>query len=163
MKTTKRTPLSTRASLLARFRGDKQGTAGVEFAIILPVLVAALILMVDIGQAVAAKYSVERKMRLAVEGVLRYGDDPTKVLAFANASGKDAFANNAGVTDNTATLTIGSYRICRKSGSEYVFSMSQTPTCPNPETWYDIDANGSVTGIFGKTMDLSTSVQLLAE
>lgn len=145
----------------SRFGRDGRGVAAVEFAVIAPVLAFALIAMVDIGEAVYTKYDVERKMRLAIEGVVRYGDDPVKVLAFANASGASAFKSRDNVTENKSGVVIKSYYVCRDI--EKTYTSVDLVTCPNYETWYNIGVTGSVDTLFGKTFDLQSSTQMLVE
>ena len=101
-----------------RFSKDGLGVAAVEFALVAPILAFSLIAMVDIGEAVYVKYDVERKLRLTIEGVLRYGDDPAKVLQFANASGASAFDPRKRIGHHHQSLLRLSghpenFRICR--------------------------------------------------
>lgn len=154
-----RTYISQKSTL---FHRDNKGIAAVEFAVIAPILALGLILMVDIGEAVFVKFNVERKIRLAIEGVIRYGNDPEKVLAFANASGSSAFKDNNDVSENSSALTIEPYYICRGSQVSQFVTLDKA-NCPNYETWYDIKATGSVDTLFGKTFDLNTAVNLLAD
>lgn len=159
---------SAMASIQANARRllrDDRGIAAAEFAVFVPVMAGALLLMVDIGQGVYAKYDAERKTRLAIEGILRYGDDATKVLAFANASGNEAFPDSPDAPENTTTVTLDDYKVCRSSsGSTTKFAAGESPTCPNYETWYDVTVAGSITtGVFGKTYDFSTSVDVFSE
>lgn len=147
-----------------RFRRDTDGASATELAILVPIFAFALLLMVDVGQAVAAKFDVERKMRLAIEGVLRYGDDTTKVMAFANASGNAAFSGQTAAPTNDAALSIQPYYVCRDSSeSAIIFAVTDGTVCPGHETWYQINATASVTSMFGKTFDLSTSANILAD
>ena len=145
----------------SRFGRDTRGVAAVEFAVIAPILAFALIAMVDIGEAVYTKYNIERKMRLTIEGVVRYGDDPAKVLAFANASGASAFKSKDYVSENTSGVVIKSYYVCRDI--EKTFDSIDQITCPNYETWYNIGVTGSVDTLFGKTFDMQSTTQLLVE
>ena len=148
----------------SRFRRDTDGASATEFAILVPIFAFALLLMVDVGQAVAAKFDVERKMRLAIEGVLRYGDDTTKVMAFANASGNAAFPGQTAAPTNDAVLSIQPYYVCRDSSENpIVYAVTDGTVCPGHETWYQINATASVTSMFGKTFDLSTSANMLAD
>ena len=145
----------------SRFGRDERGVAAVEFAVIAPILAFAMIAMVDIGEAVYTKYDIERKMRLTIEGVVRYGDDPEKVLAFANASGATAFKSKDNVAENKSGVAIKSYYVCRDI--EKTYDTLDEITCPNYETWYNIGVTGSVNTLFGKTFDLQSTTQLLVE
>jgi Flp pilus assembly pilin Flp len=147
-----------------RFGNDRKGAAGLEFGLFVPVLALAFVLTIDIAQAVSAKYDTERKMRLAIEGILRYGDDTTKVVAFANGSGNSAFSSSPNPPENASTLTIDPYSVCRSvDGTVLYFTSLQTPTCTNYENWHKITTAGSVTGIFGKTFEFGSTVDIFSE
>ncbi len=140
------------------FYADKNGLAAVELAVLFPLLAFSFILMVDLAQAVTGRYDTERKMRLAIEGILRYGDDVVKVETFANA-----FAGSIEDPSRGGTLTIGPYKVCRSDNAAVIYKDSEVPECPNPESWYNIAVNNSVTGMFGTELDISTSTDLFSE
>ena len=146
------------ANCVRHFVSNKDGVAAVEMAVLFPLLAMAFILMVDVAQAVTHRYDTERKMRLAIEGVLRYGDDMPKVAVFANG-----FSGSVNDPSRGGTLTVGPYKVCRSTSDTEVFEVDETPTCPNPESWYKIAVENSVNGMFGSTFDISTSTDLFSE
>lgn len=149
---------------LGRYRRDRRGAAAIELALLLPFMAVAFMAMVDLGDAINAKYDIERKMRLAIEGVERYGTDTNAVVAFANADGNAAFSGQNNAPVSNATLTVTPFYICRMSdGTVTEFTSSSTATCPDYESWYSIGASSTVTGIYGKTYNLSTSADLLVD
>ncbi len=54
-----------------RRRGSSSGTAGVEFAIIAPVLILAVLSTADIGLAIHETFEVDQAMRNGAEAALR--------------------------------------------------------------------------------------------
>lgn len=147
-----------------RLRDDCKGIAAVEFGLLVPVLALAFVLMIDIAQGIAAKYDTERKMRLAIEGIIRYGDDITKVEAFANKSGNEAFPSSPNAPVNNSTLVVDPYYICRNiDGTFATFTPTQSPSCTNYETWYELTTAGTVTGMFGKTFNIGATVHIFSE
>ncbi|TCD15467.1 TadE/TadG family type IV pilus assembly protein [Oricola cellulosilytica] len=147
-----------------RLRDDRNGIAAVEFGLLVPVLALAFVLMLDIAQGIAAKYDTERKMRLAIEGIIRYGDDTAKVQAFANNSGNEAFPSSPDAPVNNSTLVVDPYYICRNvDGTFATFAPSESPSCTNYETWYELTTAGTVTGMFGKTFNIGATVHIFSE
>lgn len=145
------------------FSLENRGAAAIELALVVPFMAAGFMAMVDVGEAIKTKYGVEQKMRLAIEGVQRYGENTTQVIAFANADGNAAFSGQNNAPTNTSTVTITPYYLCRASdGTTAKYSASANATCPDYETWYSISASGSSTGIFGKDYNITTTVDLMA-
>lgn len=151
--------------LVGALARERRGAAAVEMALILPFLAGAFMAMVDVGEAINAKYQVEQKVRLAIEGVQRYGDDTDKVTAFANTDGSSAFSGANDASVNEATVSVTAYYVCRAADgttAEYDASANASAYCPDYETWFRIAATGSSEGIFGRSYDINTSIDLLA-
>lgn len=150
--------------LSVSFRSDRSGAAAIELGILLPFITAALISMVDVGNAVYMKYDVERKMRLAIEGIERHGIDSDSVVAFANADGNAAFNGQNDVATNPATLSLSMSYLCRADDlTATSYDAIDDVQCLDYETWYTITVTRSYTGMFGKSFDLSTTADVMVD
>lgn len=147
---------------LADFSAAKSGAAAIEFAIIVPVLAGALLLMIDFALAVQMKFDVARKQRMAIEGVLRYGDDKDAVMNFANVDGRAAFNMEAKVANaSTPTLAIKRFFTCRSIVG--VVNYDSSPLCLKPEVWFELKTSATYTGSLGKKIDLSSKTSIMVK
>lgn len=149
--------------LLDRFRRNSKGAAAIEFALVAPLLVGAFLLMGDFATALNAQDATARKARRAIEGVLRYGNDKDKVVAFANANGAAAFTNAPTPATSNVTLLVEKFYVCPDAVIPIMVPLLESVTCPNPETWYKITTASSTVGMFGKTYNVSTKVDILVD
>lgn len=135
--------------------------AATEFAVISPIFVVVLLGVAGIGGAVSSQFSVERKVRLAVEGVIRFGWDDVKIVNFANADGARAFGQTS--QSDGITLGVTKYRVCRGSGLLQEILMTESAPCAKPEMWVKITAAKSVSGPFGSSLNLKSRADVMAE
>lgn len=147
--------------LINRFARDHRGVAATEFAVISPIFIIVLFGVAGIGGAITSQFSVERKVRLAVEGVIRYGWDDAKIRAFANASGASAFG--LATQGDGVALDVSRYRICRATEPLIEVPAINTPPCLKPELWVKIIATKSVAGPFNTRLNLRSSADVMAE
>ncbi len=157
------------ASLLSRFVRNESGVAATEFAVITPILIVVLVGVASIGTGISSQFSVERKVRRAVEGVIRYGWDDDKIRSFATADGAAAFStsgsgNAAASAGDGVALTIVRYSVCPKvdEPAEEV-PISVTPSCQKPQHWVKILAQKTVSGPFGTSINLRSQADVIAE
>lgn len=146
---------------LKNFFADDSGVAAVELAVVAPLFALVLLGVAGIGGAMSSQFSVERKVRLAIEGVVRFGDDQAAITSFANGSGAAAF--NETVASDGVALTLTRYRMCRALGVQTEVTIGGLSPCLKPEIWYKIVAKKSVAGPFGQTLDLHSRADVLAE
>lgn len=151
------------SNLAGRFRGNRQGAAAIEFALVAPLLVFSFLLMGDFATALSTQDATARKARRAVEGVLRYGDDKDKVAAFANANGAAAFAQSSNPAINDVALQIDRFYVCPDSVLPTAISLLKNATCDKPEIWYKVTASASSVGMFGKNYEVDTKVDILVD
>lgn len=148
--------------MLKHFIRNRKGAAALELGIMLPLLTGAFIATIDVGQAITVRQDVSKRMRLGIEGVLRFGHDTQAAQTFANSDPDTEFAGTAAANDGI-TVTITSDYQCRESdGSTTAYSQNGN-NCANVETWYSIQATGTHTGLFGTQTTPKSIAKVLIE
>jgi Flp pilus assembly protein TadG len=75
---------------LRRLSRDTRGASALEFAIGGPVLIFALLAMVDVGIAVGTRMELDRVVRSGAQAAMSLNNDATAIRAIALASTADA-------------------------------------------------------------------------
>lgn len=118
----------------------RDGTAGVEFAIMAPILLGFLVIMTDIGLAFTAQMNLDQAVKSGAEFV--FGDvsnvDTLETLMTAAATGASASAPTNVNSSNRPTFEAGKF--CRCPGSNAAVSCDQVCTSDNspPRIFYNI-------------------------
>jgi Flp pilus assembly protein TadG len=150
--------------LADRFRREEGGAAAVELAIIAPVLIGGLVAMADIGLTIQSKYDVERRARLGVEGILRFGDDKNAVKEFANSNGNSAFGVVSNLRTNPATVDVKRYQVCRVGNQVIKSELLTALACVNkPEIWFEVAASGTSSSLFGGSYQLKSTLNVMVK
>src|SRR5688500_7160892 len=71
---------------LARFARDKQGTSAIEFAIVAPMLIAAVVGLADISNSALAASNMQTAVRAGIHYAMAGGWDETVALQVADAA-----------------------------------------------------------------------------
>lgn len=141
--------------MIGRLRKDGRasGSATVEFAVIAPVLIMAVLSTADIGFAIHESFEVDQTLRNGAETAL---GDPGEPKVEAVLAAVDA----AGVGQSTTTWTVERYCACSDSGSAQT-SCSTTCAGDRPTAiLYDITGVRAYPGILFPARDLTRSATL---
>ncbi|MEF2554279.1 hypothetical protein VQ042_23650 [Aurantimonas sp. A2-1-M11] len=123
--------------------------AATELAIIMPFLCFGLIAMADLGLAARERLAMEHKLRIAVEGSLRFGTNITEIEEFLGRTNDSQTAYNsvaitepANATDEEKADLAKPVEIIELEGcrdgtdqSEVTLHPKGSGHCPNPEKW----------------------------
>lgn len=74
---------------IRRFRTDRRGTSAVEFAIVSPVLLMALVGVVDVGHDVYRRSDMEGALRSGIQYFMNGGTDVDTAVSIVDASWTD--------------------------------------------------------------------------
>lgn len=138
-----------------RLRKDRRtsGSATVEFAIIAPVLIMAVLSTADIGFAIHESLEVDQTLRNGAETAL---SDPGESRVGAVLAAVDA----TGIGQSTTAWTVRRYCACSESGGAET-SCSTTCAGDRPTAiLYDITGVRPYAGIFLPARDLTRSATL---
>jgi Flp pilus assembly protein TadG len=72
--------------LSRRFSGSESGVAAVEMGLVAPILLFGLLLMLDVGVAVAERMDLDRNVRAGVQAAMAHINDPDAVKDVVVAS-----------------------------------------------------------------------------
>lgn len=148
-------------SLVSRFLLDRKGLAAIEFALILPMIFGALVWSSIVGTALLDKQDVAKKVRLGIEGIMRFDGDVGLATTFANSSGQTAFPSESQSSFNDSTVSITNEYRCRTISSVSSFSTLGSATCANPEIWYTVSASDTSLSPFGQQTAIGESITFL--
>ena len=140
--------------LLTRIRRllrANDGTAAIEFALVLPVLATIVICMPDVSQAVTGVLEMEGAARASIQYAMAGGTDMSAAQNIGMASWTTKPAN--------ATLAASEACLCGSAGG------TCGQVCPdgtNPQTYFTVVASGMMGGStinFQKSISRSVRVQ----
>jgi Flp pilus assembly protein TadG len=83
---------------IRRLLSDTHGASALEFAIGGPVLILALLAMVDVGVAIGTRMELDRVVRSGAQAAMSLNNDATAIRAIALASTADAEGLEVDVT-----------------------------------------------------------------
>lgn len=153
-------PITIRAKKNS-FLSDRKGLAAVEFALIMPMLFGAFIWASIVGTALLDKQDLAKKVRLGVEGILRFDGDIALAKSFADSTGQAAFQSESQSSFNNSTVSITTQYRCRTTTTVTVFTTKSGATCVNPEAWYTVSASDTSLSPFGQQSTIVESVTFL--
>ncbi len=153
-------PITLRAKTFS-FLGDRKGLAAVEFAVIMPMLFGAFIWASVVGTALLDKQDLAKKVRLGVEGILRFDGDIALAKSFADSTGQAAFQSESQSSFNSSSVSISTEYRCRTTTTVTVFTTKSGATCVNPEAWYTVSASDTSLSPFGQQITIVESVTFL--
>ena len=133
--------------------GRASGSATVEFAIIAPVLIMAVLSTADIGFAIHESFEVDQALRNGAEAALGDPGVPKVKAVLAAVDG-------TGAGQSTTTWTVERYCACSESGSTQT---SCSTTCANDRPtaiFYDITGVRAYPGILLPARDLTRSASI---
>tara|TARA_B100001059_G_scaffold235220_1_gene280160 strand:- start:1156 stop:1587 length:432 start_codon:yes stop_codon:yes gene_type:complete len=137
-------------------RGSSSGTAGVEFAIIAPVLILAVLSTADIGLAIHESFEVDQALRNGAEAALR---DPGESQVAAILSTID----NTGGGQASTTWDVDRYYTCPETPNTRLAVDSRNCSGKRPTAiFYEIRGVRAYPGILLPARNLirSASVQV---
>jgi Flp pilus assembly protein TadG len=139
--------------LSRRFSGSESGVAAVEMGLVAPILLFALILMLDVGVAVAERMDLDRNVRAGVQAAMANINDPDDVLEVVVASLNGA--QGVSVTVNKTCACGSSSTACTS------WCSAQEPREP-PSVFVNISAVKPYSGLWLPEIELKsrTHVQL---
>jgi len=133
-----------------RLRRDETGASAVEFAIGGPMLILAMIAMVDIGSAIAERMDMDRSVRAGAQAAMSLIGDPAAIRGIVETSATTT--DGLGVSVDLACSCGGAAAVCTAmcgSGDE-------------PSIEMRIAATRTYSGVLFRSMELesATDVQI---
>ncbi len=138
-------------SLVSRLKISNGGVAGVEFALVLPILAVIVVCLPDVSQAVTGVIQMESAARASVQYAMAGGND----MSAARTIGMQSWANkpaDAQLVANQACLCGGGAGTCGQLCADGTV----------PQTYFTVVASGTLGGStinFQKTITRSVRVQ----
>lgn len=131
-----------------RFAGSERGVSAVEFALIAPFLVFALLAMVDVAFAVNERMEIERLLRGGAQHAM---SDPgeANVRTVIEASAESGFA-----AGSAFTLTVQRYCACPSDSDTAVTCSASCPDSDVTAIYYRMDGARTHTGLILPDIDL---------
>ena len=137
----------------ARRRGRCEGSASVEFAMIAPVLVLAVLSTADIGLAIHESFEVDQTLRNGAEAALRdLGEDGVEAVLAA--------VDETGSNQATTAWSVVRYCACPETSGNPT-SCSTTCGGSRPTAiFYDLEGVRAYPGIIMPARDLTRSASV---
>lgn len=135
-------------------RGSSSGTAGLEFAIIAPVLILAVLSTADIGFAIHESFEVDQALRNGAEAALT---DPgvSRVTAILNA------VDNTGGGQAVTEWEVERYYTCPETPDTRLTVDSRNCSGKRPTfIFYEIEGVRAYSGIILPARDLTRSASV---
>ncbi len=132
-------PITTRLRCLRRsFLREEAGASAVEFALLAPVLIFALLATADVGLAVHQKLLVDQSLRAGSEAAIRdFGQDAVRDVVSAAISRGNPSTYPAATRPTVAVVR---FCACPDSISTAVSCTSGTCSAKKPNTFYRLTA-----------------------
>jgi TadE-like protein len=150
--------MSKYASPITLFAKCKSGVASVELSIVLPVLVLAFLLMVDVSFAINNRMHLDTALRTAAESALT--DPGTDKLEKVFDATKVSSPEESGITfASSIDFDMDAERYCLCPGSAN--KVSCTNACADtsvPYLFYELDGSGNYSGIFLPSLPISRKI-----
>jgi pilus assembly protein CpaE len=142
---------------LSRLSGDERGVSAVEFALIMPVLLFALLATIDVGFAVSERMAIDHVLRA---GAQRAMADPGRqpIVAVLESTA----ANSSGQTIADGALALDAARYCACPGN-ITAAVSCTHVCTGsvpPFAYYQISASKQYAGIILPKIPLDRTIRV---
>jgi TadE-like protein len=150
--------MSKHASPITLFAKCKSGVASVELSIVMPVLVLAFLLMVDVSFAINNRMHLDTAMRTAAESALTDPGTATveKVFDATKVSSPDS-SEISFATSVDFDMDVERYCLCPGSAAH----VSCTNACADtsiPYLFYELDGSGNYSGIFLPSQPISRKI-----
>ena len=123
---------------LARFQRDARGTSAIEFAIIAPLLMAALVGLADVSSIAYGSSNMQTAVRAGIHYAMAGGTDETVAQSQANAAW----------TRKPADGVVTSGKVCKCAGLVVGDCDAFCPSLLRPEIYITVTATGSLGGNF---------------
>jgi hypothetical protein len=140
----------------------QQGTSAIEFALLSPVLIIALLGMVDIGREMTERMTIGSILRVGAQRAIAGGDVATVESVLRAAASHNFTLSDPGFAGNDTSLALQVERICACVGAplDHVACMTtctgQTPTA----IYVILRAEKTYSGILLPRMFLYQSMQV---
>ena len=146
------------------FAEDRSGTAGIEFAIMSPVLMFGFVIAADIGLAIHDRMNVEQALRAGAEFAMASVEDPETLEDMVLAAANGSLGNQPGdVVSGQNELNVNvAPRTCACPDAPQT-AVSCTTLCTDnipPSIYYRFDAEKDYAGIFIKNVTLRSSISV---
>lgn len=137
-------------SLIRNLIRDSSGASAIEFALVAPVLITAVLFMVDIGLAVSTRMELNRDVRAGAQAAMSLNNDTSAIQAIALAS--------SGSPEGTTVNVAGSCAC----GSTVSACQSLCGNGTAPSVFIAISAIKPYDGLFlgRRNLEASTRVQI---
>ena len=140
-----------------RLSSDSSGSAAVEFAIIAPVLAAAVVGMIDVGQLFFERSKVNNALRLAAQTAMS-DPGPEKIIDVLNT-----FNERSGFSDSLK-FQYKAIRYCGCSDQhDHFTAVACKARCPSedmPNIFYRISCGTNINGILLNRFEIAQSIEV---
>lgn len=132
---------------MGRLRGDTGGAAAVEFALVLPILAVFVIALIQYGGMIIANQQMHNGVASGALYVMRGGSDATAIHDVSLSAWPNR-PSDAGISVAQSCVCAGATSTCS----------SLCPDQSYPQTFTQITATGTYTGLFGNQAISATQV-----
>lgn len=146
--------MKARISRTNRVWSDTHGVSSIEFAFLAPILIGGVLMMVDVGMAVAERMEMDRNVRAGAQAAMSLNNDSDAIrtIVLASAGSPDDLTVDVATGCFCASVAAACTALCA-SGEE-------------PEVFVDISASQPFDGIVARhllpelTLNSGTRVRL---
>jgi Flp pilus assembly protein TadG len=126
----------SRTPLLKRFAGDRSGLAAIEFALVAPMMAAALVLTLDVSLYVVNRTRMHSGIRAGIQYLIDNGRDLDQLETIVAQAW----------TEKPANAVIESERYCLCSDVVHACNVLCADSSA-PESYFSISATGTLEGL----------------
>lgn len=147
---------------ILRFFACDRGTSAVEFAVAAPVLLIGLVIVTDVGLAVAGRMKLDQAVRSGAEFAMNSVTDETTLEDMVKSAATGAYGNDLNDINQSDIPTVDVTRTCACPDASGV-AASCDELCENdeiPYIYYQFAASLTYEGVFIPDFAMNTAMKV---